>query len=240
MSHYKSNLRDIEFNLFEVFGRDEVLGHGLYEDLDTATARSILVEIDRLAREDLATSFEDADRHPPVFDPASGDVTMPASFARSYQAWMDSEWFRLQLPAALGGQPAPSSLIWSTAEMVLGANPAVWMYAAGPGFANIVHRNGTERDQADRRPYRGAPLRLHHGADRARRRFGHGRGTYQSLPAGGRDLAPRGRQALHHLRRARHEREHRPPRAGPARRRRGCRRARHQGPEPVHRSQVRV
>jgi len=34
MSHYKSNLRDIEFNLFEVFGRDEVLGHGLYEDLD--------------------------------------------------------------------------------------------------------------------------------------------------------------------------------------------------------------
>ena len=26
MSHYKSNIRDIEFNLFEVLGRDEVLG----------------------------------------------------------------------------------------------------------------------------------------------------------------------------------------------------------------------
>jgi len=117
MSHYKSNLRDIEFNLFEVFGRDEVLGHGLYEDLDTATARSILVEIDRLAREDLATSFEDADRHPPVFDPASGDVTMPASFARSYQAWMDSEWFRLQLPAGQARSTPPtatesSSPVW--------------------------------------------------------------------------------------------------------------------------------
>jgi len=113
----KSNLRDIEFNLFEVFGRDEVLGHGLYEDLDTATAKSILVEIDRLAREDLATSFEDADRHPPVFDPASGDVTMPASFARSYQAWMDSEWFRLQLPAGQARSTPPtatesSSPVW--------------------------------------------------------------------------------------------------------------------------------
>ena len=35
MGHYKSNLRDIEFNLFEVFGRDEVLGQGPYEAVDT-------------------------------------------------------------------------------------------------------------------------------------------------------------------------------------------------------------
>ena len=34
MSHYKSNIRDIEFNLFEVLGRDEVLGEGPFEDVD--------------------------------------------------------------------------------------------------------------------------------------------------------------------------------------------------------------
>ena len=28
MSHYKSNLRDIEFNLFEVLSRQELLGTG--------------------------------------------------------------------------------------------------------------------------------------------------------------------------------------------------------------------
>ena len=28
MGHYKSNLRDIEFNLFEVLGRGDVLGTG--------------------------------------------------------------------------------------------------------------------------------------------------------------------------------------------------------------------
>ncbi|MGZ5410857.1 MAG: acyl-CoA dehydrogenase N-terminal domain-containing protein, partial [Aeromicrobium sp.] len=59
MSHYKSNLRDIEFNLFELLGRDEVLGKGIFEELDVDTARSILAEVDRLAREDLAGSFED-------------------------------------------------------------------------------------------------------------------------------------------------------------------------------------
>lgn len=147
MSHYKSNLRDIEFNLFELLGRDEVLGHGPFKELDIDTAKSILVEIDRLSREDLAVSFDDADRNPPVYDPAAKTVTMNPAFAKSYKAWMDSEWWRLQLPAELGGQRAPSSLIWSTAELVLGANPAVWMYACGPAFARIVFENGNDRDK---------------------------------------------------------------------------------------------
>jgi alkylation response protein AidB-like acyl-CoA dehydrogenase len=147
VSHYKSNIRDIEFNLFEVLGRDQVLGKGLFEEIDTETARSILAEVDRLAREDLAESFEDGDRNPPVFDPQTASVTIPESFRKSYQAFMDAEWYRLQLPAELGGQPAPSSLVWSLAELVLGANPAVWMYAAGPNFSNVVYRNGNERDR---------------------------------------------------------------------------------------------
>jgi alkylation response protein AidB-like acyl-CoA dehydrogenase len=112
MSHYLSNLRDIEFNLFEVFGRDQVLGSGPYSEVDADTAREILHEVDRLAREDLAPSFESADRNPPVFDPTTSSVTMPEDFKTAYQALMDAEWFRLEIPEALGGQPAPSSLKW--------------------------------------------------------------------------------------------------------------------------------
>ncbi|NUR07920.1 MAG: acyl-CoA dehydrogenase [Nocardioidaceae bacterium] len=147
MSHYKSNIRDIEFNLFEVLGRDEVLGAGPFEDVDADTARSILGEVDRLAREELAASFEESDRTPPVFDPETHSVTMPEAFKKSYQAWMDAEWFRLVTDPDLGGQPVPSTLAWSVAEMVLGSNPAVWMFACGPSFANIVFRNGNERDR---------------------------------------------------------------------------------------------
>ncbi|MCB1240653.1 MAG: acyl-CoA dehydrogenase N-terminal domain-containing protein, partial [Tetrasphaera sp.] len=47
MGHYKSNLRDIEFNLFEVLGRGDVLGHGPYADLDEDTAREMLKEVAR-------------------------------------------------------------------------------------------------------------------------------------------------------------------------------------------------
>ena len=147
MSHYKSNLRDIEFNLFEVLGRDEVLGTGPFAEVDGETAREVLAEVERLSREDLAASFVDADRNPPVFDPATNTAPLPESFKKSYQAWMDAEFWRLQTFAELGGTPAPPTISWGIGELVLGANPAIWMYGAGPMFAGVLHRNGIERDK---------------------------------------------------------------------------------------------
>ncbi|GIH29581.1 acyl-CoA dehydrogenase [Acrocarpospora phusangensis] len=144
MGHYKSNVRDLEFNLFEVFGRGEILGKGPFADIDEDTARSILDEVNRLASGPIAESFEDSDRHPPVFDPATHSVTMPESFKKSYNAWMDAEWWRMELPVELGGTPAPRSLQWAAGEMVMGANPAVWMFGCGPSFARLVHLLGTE------------------------------------------------------------------------------------------------
>jgi alkylation response protein AidB-like acyl-CoA dehydrogenase len=147
MSHYKSNLRDVEFNLFELFDRGSVYGTGVFEEIDADTARDILGEIERISSGPLAASFDEADRNPPVYDPEAKTVTMNPAFAASYQAWMDAEWWRIQVPEEMGGQRGPASLIWSSAEFVLGSNPAVWMYACGPGFARIVWENGTERDK---------------------------------------------------------------------------------------------
>ncbi|MEV6526244.1 acyl-CoA dehydrogenase [Longispora sp. NPDC051575] len=143
MTHYKSNLRDLEFNLFEMFGLGDVLGTGPYSELDRDTAHSILGEVERLAREDLAASFLDGDRNPPVFDPATSTALLPESFKKSFKAMMDSEFWRLDLPEGLGGTNAPRTLWWAIAEMVLGANPAIWMYAAGPSFAHTLFREGT-------------------------------------------------------------------------------------------------
>ena len=144
MTHYKSNLRDIEFNLFELFRRQDVLGDGPFEELDEETARTILDEINRLATGVIAESFEDADRNPPVFDPKTNSVALPESLKKSYQAYMDAGWYNLDLPQELGGLGAPRSLVWSAAELILGSNPSVHMYSAGPGFASILHSEGNE------------------------------------------------------------------------------------------------
>jgi hypothetical protein len=49
VQHYRSNLRDLEFNLLEVLRRDHVLGAPPYADLDAETARDLLAEADRRA-----------------------------------------------------------------------------------------------------------------------------------------------------------------------------------------------
>lgn len=144
MTHYKSNLRDLEFNLFEVFKRQDVLSKGPFEELDEDTARTILDEVNRLATGVVAESFEDADRNPPVFHPETNSVTVPESLKKSYHAYMDAGWYNIDLPQELGGLGAPRSLVWAAAELILGSNPAVHMYSAGPGFANVLWQEGNE------------------------------------------------------------------------------------------------
>ena len=143
MGHYKSNLRDIEFNLFEVFGRDEVLGQGPYEAVDADTAREMLKEYARLAENELAESFADADRNPPVFDPETSSVAMPESFKKSYKAFQDAGFWSLDLPEELDGTVAPPSLRWAMNELVLGANPAIGMFGASYSFAKLLFLLGT-------------------------------------------------------------------------------------------------
>ncbi|TMR94185.1 acyl-CoA dehydrogenase [Nonomuraea basaltis] len=147
MGHYKSNVRDLEFNLFEVFGRREILGTGPFSEVDEDVARSILDEVNRLATEVLADSFEEGDRHPPVFDAATGSVKMPEGFKKSFKALVDGGWAHLDLPAELGGPGIPRTLAWATAEMVLGANPALYMYGAGPNFAYTLWKVGNEEQK---------------------------------------------------------------------------------------------
>ena len=144
MGHYKSNVRDLEFNLFEVLGTDKVLETAPFADLDVDTARHILAEVANFAEGPLAASFADGDRNPPVFDPDTHAVTMPASVKKSFQTLADSGWYRMETLPELGGQLVPRALVWAVAEQVLGSNPSLHMYMAGVPFAGILYANGNE------------------------------------------------------------------------------------------------
>jgi alkylation response protein AidB-like acyl-CoA dehydrogenase len=147
MGHYKSNLRDLEFTLFEVLRVQERMGVGPYAEMDRDTAHYLLGELDRLARGPLSESFAESDRNPPTFDPETHTVELPAAFKKSYRALWDGEWYRLDLPAELGGYGAPATLRWAASELMLGANPAVFIYMSGPSMAHVVHNNGTAEQQ---------------------------------------------------------------------------------------------
>src|SRR6476619_6732825 len=144
MGHYKSNVRDIEFNLFEVLGTDALLGTPPFTDIDQETARGILAEVARLAEGPVGESFADGDRNPPIFDPKTHSVSLPESIKRSFQALRQAEFWRLETSPELGGQVAPRTVVWGVAEQILGANPALHMYLAGPPFASVLHAIGNE------------------------------------------------------------------------------------------------
>lgn len=144
MGHYKANVRDIEFNLFEWLGRDQVLGKGLYEDIDADVAREMLAEMARLSENELAESLVDSDRNPPVFDPKTHSAKLPESFKKSYRAYVEAEWWRTSVPQEIGGTPAPPTLQWALHEMLLGANPAIHMYSAGYAFSAVLYHLGND------------------------------------------------------------------------------------------------
>ena len=160
MSHYTANLRDIEFCLFDLLGRDKVLGSTHYSDLDRDTAMGMLEEIKRITENDLAASFVDGDRIGTVFDKATGEVKLPESFKKSYKAFIDQGWWSLDAPVDLGGTKIPPSLRWAIAEMVLGSNPAIHIYASGYAFAQVAYVLGTE----DQKKMAGHMVNRHWGA----------------------------------------------------------------------------
>ena len=147
MGHYKSNVRDQVFNLFEVLGIDQAFASGDFGDLDADTCREMLQEMARLAEGPLAESFVEGDRNPPVFHPDTHSVTLPDSFKKSVRAFIEGGWDKVGLDEELDGMPMPTAMVWALHEHVLGANPAIWMYAGGAGFGQILSDLGTEEQK---------------------------------------------------------------------------------------------
>jgi alkylation response protein AidB-like acyl-CoA dehydrogenase len=144
MSHYRSNLRDIEFNLFEVNRIQDYLGKDP-RDLEQETVEDVLVEIERLAREDYAASYQDQDRIP--LELVDGEVTLPESVKASVRAFKEGGWDRFGLTEEMGGTPVPPSLMWAVSEMLLAANTTAQFYAGGNLFARVLFEEGTEEQK---------------------------------------------------------------------------------------------
>jgi alkylation response protein AidB-like acyl-CoA dehydrogenase len=147
MGHFKSNVRDVEFNLFEVLNIQDVMGQAPYDEIDEETARGIVAEVARLAEGPVADAFVVGDRTPPVFHPETNSVTLPDEVKAAYRTLHDAEWWRLVTIPELGGQPVPRPLVWAVAEQILGANPALHFYSSASAFCSILYRIGNEQQK---------------------------------------------------------------------------------------------
>ncbi len=143
--HYKANLRDIQFNLFEFLKiQDTVFGQKPFGELDEATARQTLDTMLPVCTGVMAEGFTEGDRVPLGFDPRTGTVTLSPAMKKAFEAYFESGLNALDLPQHLGGMGAPPSLAWGAFEMVVGSNPAAAFAFLGNVLARIIDTLATD------------------------------------------------------------------------------------------------
>jgi hypothetical protein len=142
-SHYKPNLRDLQFNLFEFLdiGRT-ALGRAPFGDLDETAARQTLETFAQVCTTQLAQSFSESDHTPPRLE--NGAVTLPPGLKRAMEAYFETGMNLLELPPHLGGLGAPPSMCWAAMELLSGSNPALLFYTLGNLISRVIDRLGTE------------------------------------------------------------------------------------------------
>ena len=147
-AHYKSNIRDIYFNLFEVFKvQDHSLGHGPFSEIDRETAEELLRNAQALAEGPYGAGFASADQEGLKID-HDGNVTLPKGTRQALSAYYEGEWQRLTAPLELGGYGAPPSIYWSAFELFVGANASATFYLLGEVNAQVIDRLGTAKQRA--------------------------------------------------------------------------------------------
>ena len=142
-NHYKPNLRDLFFNLFEFLdiGRTS-LGKGPFGDIDETAARQTLETFAQVCSNEVAPSFAESEHTPPVLE--NGEVKLPPLLKRAIAAYYDSGMNQLELPPHMGGLGAPPSLAWSAFELLVGASAPVAFYTLGTLVSRVIDRLGTE------------------------------------------------------------------------------------------------
>ncbi|HEY0191702.1 MAG TPA: acyl-CoA dehydrogenase [Kofleriaceae bacterium] len=143
VDHYKPNLRDTFFQLFEVLEiQKTALGKPPFEAMDEDSARAALAGHLEVMLATWAPAFAEGDRVGATFD-GQGNVKLPPGFHKALDAYFGGGWNKLELPEHLDGYGAPPSIRWAAFEAMAAANPAVCFYVLGTTMARIIDELGT-------------------------------------------------------------------------------------------------
>jgi alkylation response protein AidB-like acyl-CoA dehydrogenase len=139
MGHYRSDIRDIEFNLTELLKVQEQTKFGLGDQ----DIKGILAEYDKFVEKEIfptrAPSDEKGVKH------VDGKVIVPEELHSVQKSFYDNGWFALGMPEDIGGTPVPEALYVACMSMATGANVAWMMY---PGLSraalNVINLKGSD------------------------------------------------------------------------------------------------
>lgn len=126
INRYKTDLREIQFALFEQFRLGELLGQEPFASWDEASVKMVVSEVARFAREVTGPLNGVGDRIGCRIE--DGRVITPPGFKEAWQKLYEAGWRSLGAPVEWGGQGAPHALAAIAEEMMSGSNCAFNMY----------------------------------------------------------------------------------------------------------------
>ena len=139
---YKSDLRELEFALFEQARVQDLLGKAPYAHLTEEDARMVMKEAHTFATEVIGPTMSGTDAEGCTLTPAG--VKVPAALKPLWKQYFENGWHAVTLPESRGGMGAPHLLGVAVLELMSGANTAFHMYPGlTQGAANLIAAMGS-------------------------------------------------------------------------------------------------
>lgn len=139
MAKYKTDQRDVLFNLLDVLNITEHEEYGF----DEGAVKEILTEFDKFVENEIYPTRQKSDEEG-VQLTAEGVKVAPCLHA-PHKAFHEMGWFALGFPEDIGGSPVPEALNATCTSLATGANTAWMMYPGLTGSnLNVLRLKGDE------------------------------------------------------------------------------------------------
>ena len=147
MPQFIADLRDIEFNLYEIFDLISLCRHDRFKHFNRTAFKLILAEARDFAVKEMLSAYPDGDRQGVCFH--DGQVRVPESFHRVHRQYCDNQWNAPASAPAYGGQGLPRLMAAAIREYMMGANWPIYAYGSmGVGTGSMIRRFGSEEQKA--------------------------------------------------------------------------------------------
>ena len=230
---YRAPVKDMLFCMKELADLDAVAALPGFEEAGLDTAQAVLEECAQVQR-GRARAAELGRRQATRRRGRTAWSRTTPGFKEAFRQFGEGGWQGLQHPADFGGQGLPKTIGAACIEMLNSANLsfALCPLLTDGAIEALLTAGSPEQQQTYIPKHDLRQVDRHDEPDRAAGRQRPGAGAHARRAAARRQLQDLRHQDLHHLRRARHGREHRPPGAGA----RGRRARGREGHQPVRRA----
>jgi alkylation response protein AidB-like acyl-CoA dehydrogenase len=146
MAQLIADRRDIDFVIWEQLDGESLLQYDAFSDFNRKTCDMILTEARKLAINEILPTLQESDEAGVTFE--NGNVKVPECLHRVHKLLLEGEWGNLSVPTEMGGQGTPGLVASASVEYFMGANWALYAYAAmGNGAADMIQKYGTDEQK---------------------------------------------------------------------------------------------